>query len=80
MARAIEAAIEGSLPEDGQAMTGAEPLDGGAPDPAIARILVEYREDVAQATQIALADLRRAGDPDPVATLLGHPLPPATAA
>jgi hypothetical protein len=40
------------------------------------RVLLAYREAVAQATERALADLREAGVRDPVGCLLGRPTPP----
>lgn len=51
----------------------AEPMDGGAMDPRLARVLLIFREAVAQATEVALRDLRALGVPDPVACLLEAP-------
>lgn len=46
--------------------------DGGAMDPAIARVLLIYREAVAQATETACLDLRAVGVDDPEGLILGR--------
>lgn len=52
-------------------------MDGGAMDPAIARILLVYRERVAQATEDALVALRRLGaDPGEILSRLRPSEPP----
>lgn len=45
-------------------MTTATNQDGGAMDPKVARVLIRYREEVAQATERACRDLRAAGVQD----------------
>lgn len=51
-----------------------EGMDGGLEiDPAIARVLLIYREAVAEATFRACRKLRALGVPEPSVVLLGRP-------
>lgn len=54
---------------------GARPPGGSLP-PAVIRVLLRYREAVAQATEQAYRDLERAGHHDPAGLLLGRQMLP----